>query len=184
MNDTTLICPICEEGHLTPAVHDLAIKHGGRTLTVRGLEHSVCDVCGEEPVLTAQIRHNQKKVADAKRAADRLLVADEIVAIRRELNLTQQDAAALFGGGANAFSKYERGEVIQSVAMDRLLRLIDLCPYLLPALQEMAGVAVSAERVSTSYADGTPVCVNDPQYRSRTVAGVVVEVDRAEWQAA
>jgi HTH-type transcriptional regulator/antitoxin MqsA len=29
----------------------------------------------------------------------------------------------MFGGGLNAFSKYERGEVIQSEAMDKLIRV-------------------------------------------------------------
>jgi HTH-type transcriptional regulator/antitoxin MqsA len=29
----------------------------------------------------------------------------------------------VFGGGRNAFSKYERGEVSQSVAMDKLIRV-------------------------------------------------------------
>ncbi len=75
--DTT-ICPICKEGHLSPATHELAIRHGDQNITVRELEHSVCDACGEEPVLTEQIRRNQRKIADAKRCADHLLSGDVI----------------------------------------------------------------------------------------------------------
>ena len=39
------------------------------------------------------------------------------------MNITQEQAALLFGGGIHGFSKYERGEVIQSTSMDRLLRI-------------------------------------------------------------
>jgi HTH-type transcriptional regulator/antitoxin MqsA len=39
------------------------------------------------------------------------------------LNLTKKEAAIMFCGGTNAFSKYERGEVIQSKAMGKLMRL-------------------------------------------------------------
>jgi len=153
-------------------------------LTVHGLEHSVCDVCGEEPVLTAQIRRNQKKVADAKRRADSLLTSENILTVRQRLGLTQQDAAALFGGGANAFSKYERGDVIQSVPMDRLLRLMDICPFLLPVLQKVAGAEVIVDAQTASYEKGISVCVNDRHYRSRKVPGEQVVVDFPKWRAA
>lgn len=123
MSESNVICPICEIGQLSLASHDLDVKHGDRVLKVTGLEHSVCDACGETPVLTDQIRRNQQRVADAKRAADDLLPGAEVRAVRAHLGLTQADAARMFGGGANAFSKYERGEVVQSTAMDLLLRV-------------------------------------------------------------
>lgn len=183
MTDTT-ICPICEEGHLSPATHELAIRHGDQNITVRELEHSVCDACGEEPVLTEQIRRNQRKIADAKRCADHLLPGDEIRAVRRQLGLTQQEAAVLFGGGANAFSKYERGDVIQSVAMDRLLRLASLWPFLMVTLRQMAGMQEAPGVGPMNYDQTTPVCVNDTNYRSRTVRGQSVVVQISEWRAA
>jgi len=66
--------------------------------------------------------------------------------------LTQKDASSLFGGGANAFSKYERGDVIQSDAMDRLMRLVKQHPGLLGDLRGLtvSGVgAVPGEEAST-----------------------------------
>lgn len=134
----TTLCPICEAGQLSPAQHDLNIQHAGQTLVVRKLEHAVCDACGADPVLTTQIRRNQCRIADAKRSTDKMLTSDEIRSLREQLGLTQQDAAELFGGGTNAFSKYERGDVIQSVAMDRLLRLAAAQPALLDQLRAFA----------------------------------------------
>src|SRR5690606_39913720 len=59
---------------------------------------------------------------------------------RETLRLTQGQAAELFGGGANAFSKCERGDVIQSVAMDRLIRLSLAFPFALDLLRGFAGL--------------------------------------------
>ena len=39
----------------------------------------------------------------------------------------QKQITSVFGGGLNAFSKYERGEIIQSEAMDKLIRVT--CRY-------------------------------------------------------
>lgn len=57
---------------------------------------------------------------------------------RRTLGLSQEEAARLFGGGRNAFSKYERGEVAQSVAMDRLIRLCLSHPELVKELPSLS----------------------------------------------
>jgi HTH-type transcriptional regulator/antitoxin MqsA len=86
------------------------------------VEYSVCRECGDEIIFPEQIKRNDCRVRDAWRRIDGLLTAEEIVALRNKLGLTQQEAAKIFGGGANAFSKYERSEVIQSAAMDKLMR--------------------------------------------------------------
>jgi HTH-type transcriptional regulator/antitoxin MqsA len=55
----------------------------------------------------------------------------EIRRIRRKLGLSQIAAARLTGGGHNAFSRYERGEVAPLPAVIKLLRLLDKHPELL-----------------------------------------------------
>lgn len=97
-----------------------------------------CQQCGEEFLTYEQARQSDQNAAAARREFDRLLSPDEIKAIRTRLSLTQEDAARIFGGGKNAFSKYERGEVMQSIAMDRLLRLIDKHPEQLQELTELS----------------------------------------------
>lgn len=123
-------CPVCGSKTLTAATHELAMTYGGRKLVVTDLEHYECAVCGSDPAFPGQIKRNELKIADAKRRSLRLLTSGEIRDFREELGLSQAEAAELFGGGANAFSKYERGEVIQSVPMDRLLRTVHAHPYL------------------------------------------------------
>jgi HTH-type transcriptional regulator / antitoxin MqsA len=135
MTTEILICPVCEEGSLRESHYEGDFKHNGEIVHVTGLECYRCDSCGADPVFEHQIRRNHRKIADAKRGIDGLLTGDEIRAIREKLCLSQGDAAELFGGGANAFSKYERGDVLQSKAMDRLLRLVARYPFLIGSLR-------------------------------------------------
>jgi len=128
MNSNSMTCSNCEQGHLIASTFADDFRHNDATLHIDGLECYVCDNCGADPVYPDQIRRNQLRIADAKRKADGMLVGGEIRSVREHLGLTQQEAAILFGGGANAFSKYERGDVLQSVAMDRLLKAAAFVP--------------------------------------------------------
>ena len=120
-----MICPVCDEGLLSLSTFSDVFKHNAGSVEVRDLECCVCDRCGADPVLTFQIARNQLKISDAKRRALGFLSGEEIKALRKRLGITQREAAERFGGGPNSFSKYERGEVIQSESMDKLLRLMD-----------------------------------------------------------
>lgn len=133
-------CPFCESGELKPRVTDRTINYGGDQITVRGLLSAACDECDMEVVLQRQEKHNDKLYADAKRAHDGLLSSTQIYAWRTVCNLTQATAAKLLGGGPNAFSKYERGETIQSKPMDLLMRAYERIPALRLFLAEQAGL--------------------------------------------
>jgi HTH-type transcriptional regulator/antitoxin MqsA len=147
MNTQPIVCPECEKGHLIATVYADDFQHNEKALHVDGLECYICERCGADPVFADQIRRNHRRIADAKRRVDGMLTGDGIRALRDRLGLTQQDAAALFGGGTNAFSKYERGDVIQSDSMDRLLKLMAARPALLDVLREViAGSAMPPQR--------------------------------------
>lgn len=51
-----------------------------------------------------------------------------IVNVRRKLELDQREAAEIFGGGVNAFSRYENGKTKPPLA---LVKLLDRHPELL-----------------------------------------------------
>jgi HTH-type transcriptional regulator/antitoxin MqsA len=117
-------------------------KRNGHAYTVT-VEYSICRQCGEEIIFPEQIKRNDCLIRDAWRKIDGLLTASEIVELRNKLGLTQQEAAKIFGGGINAFSKYERSEVIQSIAMDKLMRLALNIPDVLIWLKQQAGLSTS-----------------------------------------
>lgn len=85
--------------------------------------YSECANCKREFLSKKQILNNEARIRDAKKTADGLLTSTEVLEARVKLGLTQEQASTVFGGGKNAFSKYERAEVSQSVAMDKLIRI-------------------------------------------------------------
>ena len=68
---------------------------------------------------------NERNIALAKRHVDNLLAPEDILRIRKKLNLTQAEAAELFGGGVRAFYKYESTTNNPPRSLDILLRLLD-----------------------------------------------------------
>lgn len=139
------ICPVCGQPGLMPVIYSDIFKHNERDLVVRELERYDCPSCKREPMFPDQIRRNERRIREARRLADGLLSGSEIRRAREVLGLSQQEAAAIFGGGTNGFSKYERGETAQSVAMDRLLRLVIADPSKLDELRAMAGMPTRAK---------------------------------------
>ena len=139
-------CPICDRGSLHNATVQETISYFADELTVDGLEVSRCDTCGGETILPEQARRNERRFVDAKRRHDGLLTSDEIVRWRRSLKITQADAARILGGGTNALSKYERGEVMQSRAMDNLFRVSGRFPEVRQFLFDRAGIGAAAKR--------------------------------------
>jgi HTH-type transcriptional regulator / antitoxin MqsA len=54
-----------------------------------------------------------------------------IASVRRKLALDQREAAEIFGGGVNAFSRYETGKTKPPLALVKLLKLLERHPELL-----------------------------------------------------
>lgn len=123
-------CPKCGGTEITSRTYADTVDFRSLELNVEGLLDSKCQQCGHVWSTEDQETHNHVVIRaayvaerDRLRAEQGLLPAHEIARIREYLELNQREAAALFGGGYNAFNKYESGEVLQSFAMDRLLRL-------------------------------------------------------------
>jgi HTH-type transcriptional regulator/antitoxin MqsA len=112
---------------------DFTVEHRGRTALVRGLSGWRCGSCNE-------VEFDDDSAARYAAAGDALVIAAreklarEIRELRKRLNLTQVQAARLTGGGANAFSRYERGEAQPMPAVINLLRLLSRHPELLKEL--------------------------------------------------
>ena len=121
-------CPVCEANNWIDGTHQLVLAHRKKPLKVTDLLHSECGECGYELIFPHQTRRNEARIRDARRDVSGLLTSSKIKAIRKSLQLSQQQIAELIGCGINSFSKYERGEVTQSAAMDKLLRILGALP--------------------------------------------------------
>ncbi|MGE8220379.1 MAG: type II toxin-antitoxin system MqsA family antitoxin [Stenotrophomonas acidaminiphila] len=197
------LCPFCESGELNSFVAREKIAYNGKQLQVDGVALSRCDACGEEMATPDQARFNQRLFADAKRQADGLMTSKQIRDWRNRLGWSQAQAVALLGGGANAFSKYERGEVIQARSMDLLMRVLAQSPDARDVLQRIVsgelpdscdvvlGSSEAQVRARRLELDWSPVQTRSTsEYKTvtRRSAGRLSEVrcandDRYDWSA-
>lgn len=127
MTDSRNICPICEEGQLHPQIGSNSVEYRGHQTSL-DMHFSVCDACGSEQAGTAELRQNKRSMIEFRKKVDGLLTGSQVRSIRKNLGLSQAEAARVFGGGPVAFSKYENDDVTQSEAMDKLLRLSNELP--------------------------------------------------------
>ncbi len=110
-----------------------AIEHAGLATRVDGLSGWRCGHCGEVE-FDAESAVRYSAAGDDLVRRDRARQSGEIRRIRRKLGLSQVAAARLTGGGHNAFSRYERGEVTPMPSVINLFRLLDKHPELLKDL--------------------------------------------------
>ena len=133
------LCPICGEGHVTASVQMVEYEYKGHRAELPS-HYKQCDTCTSDFAGMAESKQNKRIVMAFRKQVEGLLTGDEITALRKQYQLTQAQAAKLFGGGPVAFSKFENVDVAQSEAMDTLLRLIRRSPAAFWALVEEKGL--------------------------------------------
>lgn len=145
--DKQELCPLCGEGHVTAQVEEVESEYKGQKALLPD-HFKLCDHCGSDFAGAAEAKLNKRALIAWRKQVDGLLTGVEIIALRNQYNLTQAEAAQLFGGGPVAFSKYENDDVAQSEAMDTLLRLVRRSPEAFRALQEEKKMTVDVEAVA------------------------------------
>lgn len=126
---------------------DAMTRFEGRseTLRIKGLERRIDDLSGweckvcEDGMYDPDSCERHANAGDDLLHAARRMMGAELKSIRRKLHLTQKETVALLsGGGHNAFSRYERGEITPPKPLMVLMRLLDRYPYLLTDAKELA----------------------------------------------
>ncbi len=140
-------CKICKSKKILHLEDVETISFKGSSLEI-SMEYSICQDCEREFVSKQQIVNNDSRIRDAKKHVDGLMTSTEIFDARTTLGLTQEQASLVFGGGKNAFSKYERAEVSQSAAMDRLIKVCLKHPYVYRELLESAKIKISDGQIT------------------------------------
>lgn len=132
-------CLSCDTGAIMARFEDQTetIEHFGMSRTVGSLSGWRCPHCKEEE-FDAESAVRYASAGDELVLADRRRQGQELRRIRKKLRLTQQQAAQITGGGHNAFSRYERGDVPPLPAVTNLFRLLDRHPDLLSEISSSA----------------------------------------------
>ena len=149
-------CVKCDDGEMVLKIEDEELQYRGKPLVVK-LPYAECNSCGFDVVSYELMVEGDAIVKEAKRKADGLYSPDEIQQARLKLELTQAEAAEFFGGGRNAFSKYERGEVTQGVSLDKLMKVCLKHPIIYHDLRGLAWSKPTEKKFESSSGKRTVI---------------------------
>lgn len=125
-------CPECGGAELVAGVRDIPYVYKGERTVIAAVGGDFCPACGEMVLDdTTADRFGNAVAAFIKQVNAHLVDPAFITAVRKKLHLDQREAAEIFGGGINAFSRYENGKTRPPLALIKLLRLLDRHPELL-----------------------------------------------------
>lgn len=125
-------CPTCGKRSLTTNTRDLPYTYKGHTTVFAQVTGDFCSACGESLLDAAESRRTMALMLEFNKKVNAKLIDPEFIAgVRKKLALDQRQAAEIFGGGVNAFSRYEAGKTRPPVALVKLLKVLDRHPELL-----------------------------------------------------
>jgi HTH-type transcriptional regulator / antitoxin MqsA len=126
-------CPNCGAAELVLDTRDRPYTYRGETITIAAVTGEYCPIC-DEVVLDnkASEQYTTQAMALNKRVNANIVDPAFIVHVRKKLGLDQRQAGEYFGGGVNAFSRYETGKALPPLSLIKLLKVLDKHPDLLP----------------------------------------------------
>ncbi len=127
-----MTCPVCAVAEMVRDTRDFPYMYKGETTTIPSVTGDYCPACGEA-VLDADesARVSAAMLAFNKQVNATIVDPAFIASVRKKLALDQREAAEIFGGGVNAFSRYENGKTKPPLALVKLLKVLDRHPELL-----------------------------------------------------
>ena len=125
-------CPNCGAAELVCDTRDVPFTYKGETTVFAGVAGEWCPACGEGVFDAAASRAVSADMKAFARQVNAAIVDPAFIsAVRKKLRLDQQEAAEIFGGGINAFSRYENGKTKPPLALVKLFKVLDRHPDLL-----------------------------------------------------
>ena len=131
-NDEKHKCPACGAAELIRDTRDVTYTYKGETTVIPDVTGDFCPACAEIILDVAQADSYGSAVRAFHKQVNAAIVDPDFIAhVRRKLHLDQREAAEIFGGGVNAFSRYENGKTKPPLSLIKLLKVLDRHPDLL-----------------------------------------------------
>jgi len=125
-------CPVCGAAELIHDTRDLPHAYKGETTLLLAVTGDFCPACDESILDSAESDRVMREMRAFSRQVNAAIVDPGfIMKVRKKLRLDQREAAEIFGGGVNAFSRYENGKTKPPLALVKLFKLLDRHPDLL-----------------------------------------------------
>jgi HTH-type transcriptional regulator / antitoxin MqsA len=125
-------CPVCGAAELIHDTRDLPYTYKGEATAILAVTGEFCPACDESVLDAAQSARVMREMKAFTKQVNAAIVDPLfITTVRKKLDLDQREAAEIFGGGVNAFSRYENGKTKPPLALVKLFKLLDRHPDLL-----------------------------------------------------
>ncbi len=125
-------CPVCGAAELIHDTRDLPYTYKGETTVIAAVVGDFCPACAESILDAAESSRVMRAMRALSRQVNAAIVDPVFIAnVRKKLDLDQREATEIFGGGVNAFSRYENGKTKPPLALVKLFKLLDRHPDLL-----------------------------------------------------
>ena len=117
---------------LTSDTRDIPYMYKGEATVLRKISGDFCSSCNEIIFTMPQLDYYSNAIDTFQKHVNASLFDSSFIStIRKKLSLDQKEAGEIFGGGINAFSRYETGKTKPPVALIKLLKVLDKHPDLL-----------------------------------------------------
>ena len=125
-------CPNCGGAKLVHDTRDMPYTYKGEATTIAAVTGDFCPACGEVITDMSESARTSALMLEFNKQVNAAIVDPGFIAsVRKKLALDQREAAEIFGGGVNAFSRYENGKTRPPLALVKLLKVLDRHPDLL-----------------------------------------------------
>lgn len=129
-------CPICAKAELVHDTRDIPYTYKGESTAIPGATGEFCPACGEAVFDAAESARTSGLMLEFNKQVNAAIVDPEFISrVRKQLALDQREAAEIFGGGVNAFSRYENGKTKPPLALVKLLKVLEQHPDLLAEIR-------------------------------------------------
>lgn len=125
-------CPVCGAAQLVRDTRDIEYTYKGEITVIQAVTGEFCPACAESVLDASESDRVMKEMRAFCKQVNAAIVDPQFIAgVRKKLKLDQREAAEIFGGGINAFSRYENGKTKPPLALVKLLKVLDRHPDLL-----------------------------------------------------
>jgi HTH-type transcriptional regulator / antitoxin MqsA len=125
-------CPVCGAAKLIHDTRDIPYTYKGESTVIPAVTADFCTACDESITDASETKRVMDLMLAFNKQVNAAIVDPAYIAsVRKKLDLDQKEAAEIFGGGVNAFSRYENGKTKPPLALVKLLRVLDKHPNLM-----------------------------------------------------
>jgi HTH-type transcriptional regulator/antitoxin MqsA len=138
-------CPTCGQSKLVHDTRDVPYTYKGESITLPAVTGDFCPTCDESILANDESARVSAIMLSFNKQVNGFIVDPIFITrVRKKLNLDQHKAAELFGGGVNAFSRYENGKTKPPLSLVQLFRVLDRHPKL---LEEVTNLSINQDEM-------------------------------------